>query len=233
MASQEDLQRLVNSINAQMAQMGQKNQEQEEKMNWMNNQFQEMWKKVASHDGQLESAKNSNSKQRDIVDSRNVQPGHFQGNGGGPTFREWSDDMKVLVIDFSGGKLHKAIVATEHGKTEVTTQQVQEQGLTDRDHHQLMKALYVWTRGPAKVIVKKCAECNLHALEAWRLLTSEYDPRTMQIGVQEMIHLCRPPQAKQLQGMSDLMNAWERAIHQKIRVTGVEPLPDEPRRECW
>ena len=144
-----------------------------------------------------------------LVDPKTMIPDKL-GSATGPKWLAWSEGTRAFV-EMLSVDLAEKMKRVEGLEDALSTEHLREAAIPDNHAAQLARYLQLRTEGNANTLVKAALANKSHALEIWRKLSWEHDPKGLGSELIELHDLTNPEKlrAKSLAGVSAAIEAWE------------------------
>ena len=124
-------------------------------------------------------------------------------------FLTWTESMKDKV-ELYEGKVVEAMERAAHMETPITAEMSIEMGMSATDSRQLQGLLKEYTEGTAQSIVRNTRSGV--GLESWRMLYSEFNPKTLQNTINSQHNELHPKGASKVSDLPARLLDWERSL---------------------
>ena len=166
-----------------------------------------------------------------LIDPKTMKPDKL-GSDKGPAWKQWSEDTRAFVENLST-TLAKELKQVEGRDDALTEDDLANSNVADAHGAQMSRFLRLNTEGHANTMVKASADKGEHALETWRLLSKEFDPKGLGTELVELSDLVTPAKlrAKNPTGISAAIESWE-SMERRVLERQDTRLPEKIRVTC-
>ena len=189
----EQVQQMIDALNQQLSQAAARAQQQDDQIQQLiarSTVADEAHRKLHEEMLAIKTRSTSSEKEFRLVDPKTKCPVKL-GSDKAISWKQWSEETRAYVENLSV-KMAKLLKEAEGREEALTDTDLEQVHIPEQHAAQMSRFLRLNTDGHANNLVKASVERCEHALETWRILSKEFDPKGLGTELVELSDLVSP-----------------------------------------